>query len=248
MKCRIAVFSPDTKIPNKLLDIGSILWLPFIELEPINGSSIEAIMYLKRCPIAVVVSPRTIEILVRDAENNKLMNVLIEAIKRSTVVVIGRGTAESIRNYLQIEPHIVSPKPFTEELMKYLESMGIKCVTLFKAEGGVIDVDRYPSMSIYVVKVYRYRVVEENLELVKKLIERRGIDVLAVTSYTIAKILCRKVESLNNLPLAVLGRTTAKAVTEFCRDVDSVLVGDGTIEMFREIIMNICSEARRVFW
>ncbi|MEM1845024.1 MAG: hypothetical protein QW311_05135, partial [Ignisphaera sp.] len=102
MKCRIAVFSPDTKIPNKLLDIGSILWLPLIELEPINGSSIEAIMYLKRCPIAVVVSPRTIEILVRDAENNKLMNVLIEAIKRSTVVVIGRGTAESIRNYLQM--------------------------------------------------------------------------------------------------------------------------------------------------
>lgn len=243
MRCRIALFSPDTRLLKKFIDTVDVVWIPLLKLKPVEGSTIKAIEALKKCPTAVFVSPRTIEILIKDAENLGLKEMLVHLLKNSVIAVIGRETEESILTHLGIKPHIVSPKPYTKDLLHYLRSKGINCITFLKAEVGDTDVDNLEGLLINVVYVYRYEIIEENIDVVKRLVEDVDVDALVVTSYTIAKVLCKNIGGFSGIPIVALGETTAKGLAILCSGENKVIVGDGTVETLKNILTQICSSS-----
>lgn len=243
MSCRVAVFSPDDSIPRKLMGIGEVVWVPLIALEPIPGSSTEFLKALNRCRVVSFLSPRTIKILINDAEKAGVKQSVIDELRKAVIAVIGEATKRSVIEVIGREPDVVSPKPYTEELMRYLKNLGYGCAVLLRSYSDSTHysgIDR-ESFNVIEVYVYRYRVNKQGIETVKELVNN-AIDVFALTSRLVSRIFCESIymeysRTGKRFPVVALGKTTAMEL----KCVDNPLTADGTIESFVNLIKQACS-------
>lgn len=241
--CRAALFSPDERVKHELEDVAEILWIPLIELEPIEGCSRRVVEALERCSLAVVVSPRTIEIVARDAARLGIMDRVSDVLRRSTVAVIGEHTYRSIVRFAGVKPQIVSPAPYTRELFKYIVDRGFKCAVYLKAQSSAVDLTSMNGLiSVEEVVVYRYREVHENAERVRMVLSRGGVDAVVLTSYTIAKLFSSYIEAsmLRGVAVVAIGRTTASGISRGVYELSRVLIGSGTIDSVKRIVESVC--------
>lgn len=242
-RCRVAVFSPDDRIKLVLENDAEIIWIPLIDIEPVEKCSKKVIEVLKKCSLAVLVSPRAIEILIKDAVKWGIVDKFLDLLRKSTIAVIGESTFNSISKLTGIKPQIISPAPYTRQLFEHLINKGIKCAVYIKSQSDAVNLkDMRRNIDINYVVIYRYRVLYENIEKIKTIVKQRKIDIILLTSYTIAKLFYEYIGSSipREITIIAMGKTTATGLGREIYDNTRVIIGDGTTAFIKNTIKNLC--------
>ncbi|MDM7274923.1 MAG: uroporphyrinogen-III synthase [Thermoprotei archaeon] len=241
MKRRILIMSPDDSLARELKDIGEVLWIPIIELKPIEGSSLRALEALRVCNRVMLTSPRTLKILLEDASRHGVGDVIFEALKSSYIAVNGPKTAEEVWRILGRRPDYIASKPYSKILAGEL-SVRVDCIVALRSSEAVRDADeifKTCGVRFYDIPVYEPTVRVEMIEAVKEVICKGRVDVALLTSPMIARIFCEAITICprHSLKIIVMGETTFKNTPQECRGAGELIIGDGTPKSVKDALV-----------
>lgn len=238
--------SPDDSMVGELREVAEVLWIPIIELKPVEGSSVRALKALKLCDKVMFTSPRALKVLLEDASNHGLEESIVNALKNSYIAVNGPKTAECIERILSKKPDHIASKPYSKTLAEELVSIGVDCIVSLRSSEAVRDAEeilRGRGVKLYNIPIYEPRIKKEVVEAVREVICAGEIDIIALTSPIIAKAACEIISNCwrRNLKIVIIGETTFKNIPRECLEMKEFIVGDGTPKSLKEIIKRICA-------
>ncbi len=224
--------------------VGEVVWVPVIRLVPRKGCSLEALRRLKDHDIVVITSPRMFDILIDDAEEHGARDELLEALRNTTIAVIGPKTAESLRSH-GLEPAIIPGTYDSRHLgLEVARRAGGEKVLILRSAQGVRKLNDELSRagaSYTEVLIYDVEVDQRAAERAARLITEGGVDYAVFTSPSMARAVCESLGGARpKVTLVAIGGTTREALKLYCR-VSEVLVPETyTLESVVELLSGRC--------
>lgn len=244
-RCRILLMRP-TRDYGGLDRIGEVVWVPVIKLEPRKGCSLEALRRLKDHGIAVITSPRTLDILIGDAEEHSVRDELLEALRNAILAVIGPKTAESLKSQ-GLEPAII-PETYDSRHLgsEVARRAGGERVLILRSAQGVRELNEELSKAgvpYTEVPVYDVKVDQRAAEEAARLIVEGSVDYAVFTSPSMARAVCESLgKARPKATLVAIGETTRKALELHC-GVSEILVPETyTLEGVAGLLAEKCRQ------
>ncbi|AFZ70874.1 uroporphyrinogen-III synthase [Caldisphaera lagunensis DSM 15908] len=233
----ILYFGPD--YPKHIEDKVDILFVPIIDIIPINGSSKIFYEKLKKCDWIVFTSPRGPRILVDDAKDNNILDSIINEIQSKKLGVVGPETAKSVKKYLYKDVDLM-PKSYTgKELANELIKIRTDCIILARSSQGVKDINEIlekNNKKFIEVSIYDEIVNSERLSQVNNYLhENKNIDYIILSSPLIAKAFCDYIR-YTNINVIAIGPSTLKEVKDRCPFLNVIVPNEYTLNSAIELI------------
>ncbi len=189
-----------------------LAWIPVAVIEPLQGSSKRLLEALWDAGDAVLVftSPRTPWILLEDAARHGIVNVLLDAVRRARVAVVGGRTAESVRDSLGVEPWLLPGEESTRGLQQLLSTIDneAKIIAVRASNAPPLHLGR----DYTVVHAYRIHYSRENSRLAAEALNRGLAGPGLFTSPGIAASVAPLLEP--NVTVLAIGEPTARVLRE----------------------------------
>lgn len=227
-------------IKEKLENNVEIVFLPILNIIPINKSSMDFLNNVDSCDWIVFTSPRGPKILADDAKNNRVFDLIIEKINNKKLAAVGSETAKSIEINLGKKPDLL-PKNYTgKELGVELVKINSKCVLLARSRQGLKDINevlKEKGINFIEVNLYEESINYENLLNINEFLTKNNIQYVLLSSPLIAKAFCNYIKQ-NDITIISIGPSTYNILKEMCSKFNVLIPQKYTLSSAIDLINN----------
>lgn len=213
--CRLLFMGPDAPRAGGGFEP---VWIPLISVEPVWGSSARLLSSLGEGSVIVFTSPRGPRLLAMDAIASRAYDRVAEAIRGSTVAVVGPSTLQAVRTYLGEPARTIMPRVYTvrwlaEELarLRPRRAISLRASNSSPALGEVLGREGIPLSEVV---VYRNEPLHGNAPVAAGLIEDGRVDYALFTSPLQARLVAPLLSSPRAGVLAI-GPETGRMLSEY---------------------------------
>ncbi|MEB3859860.1 MAG: uroporphyrinogen-III synthase [Desulfurococcales archaeon] len=244
-KCRVLMMGPDP--PPVSVPGAEIVWVPVVRLDLIKGSSLRVLAKLEESDSIAFTSPRGPRMLREDSEASLVYGRLKSLMRSRRKAVVGPQTGRALEESFGLSWDIMPRKYRGEELAEELVKSGSKKVVIARSKMGeraITEVLKRSGVVFHDIPVYEATIDWRGVRKAATLIDNRVIDVIAFTSSTIARTVCRTLGGSvpgSSLVIAI-GPTTSRAVRMEC-GVEPVVPENFNYDYLVKKAVSLCRNA-----
>ncbi|WP_292321009.1 uroporphyrinogen-III synthase [Caldisphaera sp.] len=217
-----------------------IVFLPILDIIPINKSSIDFLNNIDKCDWIVFTSPRGPKILANDAKINKVFDLIVGKINNKKLAAVGSETAKSIEIYLGRKPDLI-PKSYTgKELGIELSKINSRCVLLARSKQGLKDINeilKEKSINFVEINLYEERLNDKNLLSINEFLIKNDVQYVLLSSPLIAEAFCNYIKK-DDIKIVSIGPSTYSVLKEKCPKYIVLIPQKYTLSSAIELIKN----------
>jgi len=218
----------------------SIIWIPIISIEPINGCSKDFLTHLETCDCIAFTSPRGPRVLAEDAMRHGIIEYIKMEVRGKRVAVVGSRTWESFEKHFDKTPDIIPRKYQGLDLALELIKQKCQCVLLARSLQGLKDINyqlRESGITYVETWLYREEVKEQSMTKIKKLLEGNDVRYVILSSPIISRNFCKHFSSyLKDVRIVAIGPSSLNAAKEICKNKNIIVPRQYSLEGVAELM------------